>query len=107
MPPRRLTISTTPEVEAGVYADFVSVWHQPHQFILDFSVHTNPPQLIEVDGQQVLNVTARMVARVRIRPEQIFEIMKALNHQLTQWEQLQGKLQQHHEPPAPSPPPAS
>jgi tRNA(Phe) wybutosine-synthesizing methylase Tyw3 len=98
MPPRRLSLSATPEVESGVYADFVSVWHQPHLFILDFSVHTNPPQMIEVDGQQVLNVPARMVARVRIRPEQIFEIMKALNHQLTQWEKKQGQLRRD-EPP--------
>ncbi|HLU44743.1 MAG TPA: DUF3467 domain-containing protein [Natronosporangium sp.] len=98
--PRRLSLSTTPEVEAGVYADFVSVWHQPHQFILDFSVHTAPPQVVEVDGQRIINVPARMVSRVRLRPEQIFEIMKALNHQLTRWEKEQGKLTAPQEPPA-------
>jgi hypothetical protein len=105
--PRRLSLSTTPEVEAGVYADFVSVWHQPHLFVLDFSVHTNPPQVMEVEGQKVVNVPARMVARVRIRPEQIFEIMKALNQQLTRWEKEQGKQQRHEEPPAPPQPPES
>ena len=98
--PRRLSLSTTPEIEAGVYADFVSVWHQPHQFILDFSVHTAPPQVIEVDGTRVINVPARMVSRVRIRPEQIFEIMKALNQQLTRWEKEQGKATRLQEPPA-------
>jgi tRNA(Phe) wybutosine-synthesizing methylase Tyw3 len=98
--PRRLSLSSSPEVEAGVYADFVSVWHQPHLFVLDFSVHTNPPQVIEVGGKQVINVPARMVARVRIRPEQIFEIMKALNQQLTRWEAEQGKTRPPSEPPA-------
>ncbi|HLV57633.1 MAG TPA: DUF3467 domain-containing protein [Natronosporangium sp.] len=98
--PRRLSISATPEVEAGVYADFVSVWHQPHLFVLDFSVHTNPPQVVEVDGRKMVNVPARMVARVRIRPEQIFEIMKALNHQLSRWEREQGKAPGREEPPA-------
>jgi hypothetical protein len=97
--PRRLSLSSTPEVEAGVYADFVSVWHQPHLFVLDFSVHTNPPQVIEVSGQKVVNVPARMVARVRIRPEQIFEIMKALNQQLSRWEKEQGRSTRPEEPP--------
>jgi hypothetical protein len=99
--PRRLSLSTTPDVEAGVYADFVSVWHQPHQFILDFSVHTSPPQVIEVEGKQVVNVPARMVARVRLRPEQIFEIMKALNQQLSRWEKEQGRAPRTEEPPQP------
>lgn len=97
--PRRLSLSTSPETETGVYADFVSVWHQPHQFVLDFSVHTSPPQVVETDGKKVVNVPARMVARVRIRPEQIFEIMKALNQQLTRWEKEQGKAPREEEPP--------
>jgi hypothetical protein len=97
--PRRLSLSVTPEVEAGVYADFVSVWHQPHLFVLDFSVHTNPPQVLEVEGRQIINVPARMVARVRIRPEQIFEIMKALNQQLSRWEKEQGRAARPDEPP--------
>jgi len=99
--PRRLSVSATPDVEAGVYADFVSVWHQPHLFVLDFSVHTNPPQVVEVDGQRVVNVPARMVTRVRIRPEQIWEIMKALEQQLSRWEKEQGRTQRPVEPPAP------
>lgn len=98
--PRRLSVSATPDVEAGVYADFVSVWHQPHLFVLDFSVHTNPPQVVEVEGQRVVNVPARMVARVRIRPEQIWEIMKALEQQLSRWEKEQGRTQRPEDPPA-------
>lgn len=98
--PRRLSLSTSPEVEAGTYADFVSVWHQPHQFVLDFSTYTGPPQVMESEGKQVLNVPARMVARLRVRPEQIFEIMKALNQQLSRWEKEQGKLPRTEEPPS-------
>jgi Protein of unknown function (DUF3467) len=99
--PRRLSVTAAPEVEAGVYADFVSVWHQPHLFILDFSVHTNPPSVIDVDGQKMVNVPARMVSRVRIRPEQIWEIMKALEQQLSRWEKEQGRTTpRREEPPA-------
>src|SRR5690606_8451011 len=68
--PRRLNVAATPEVETGVYADFVRVWHLPSSFVLDFSVHTNPPQIAEVDGQKVINLPARMVSRVRIPPSQ-------------------------------------
>lgn len=82
-----------------MYADFVSVWHQPHLFVLDFSTHTSPPQVIEVEGQRVVNVPARMVARVRIRPEQIWEIMKALEQQLSRWEKEQGRASRQEEPP--------
>lgn len=89
--PRRLNVAATPEVETGVYADFVRVWHLPSSFVLDFSVHTNPPQITEVDGQKVINMPARMVSRVRIPPSQIFEIMKALEKQLSLWEAEQGK----------------
>jgi uncharacterized protein DUF3467 len=100
--PRRLSVTATPEVETGVYADFVSVWHQPYQFILDFSVHTNPPQVIDADGQKMVNVPARMVARVRIRPEQIWEIMKALEQQLSRWEKEQGRTTPRREEPPPA-----
>lgn len=97
--PQRFSLSATPEVEAGVYADFVGVWHQPHCFVLDFSVHTNPPKVIEIDGQQVVNVPARLVARVRVPPGQVFEIMKALEKQLSLWEREQDRKPGRQAPP--------
>jgi len=89
--PRRLNVEATPEVQAGVYADFVGVWHQANSFVLDFSVYTSPPRVVEIDGQKVVNLNARMVSRVRVPPSQVFEIMKALEQQLSRWEREQGK----------------
>lgn len=89
--PQRLNVEVTPEIQAGVYADFVGVWHQPNCFVLDFSVCTNPPKVVEVGGQKMINLPARMVARVRIPPSQVFEVMKALEQQLSRWEQEQGR----------------
>ena len=43
------------------------------------------------EGNRVLNVPARMTARVRIPPAQVFEIMKALEAQLTAWERETGR----------------
>jgi hypothetical protein len=62
----------------GTYADFVSVWHSRDTFVLDFAVLAQP-----ATPQQV---SARVVTRVRIPPSQVFEIMKALEQQLTAWE---------------------
>ena len=62
----------------GTYADFVSVWHSRDAFVLDFAVLAQPATA------QGLN--ARVVTRVRIPPSQVFEIMKALEQQLTAWE---------------------
>jgi hypothetical protein len=66
----------------GSYADFVSVWHSRDVFVLDFAVlsqPTTPSQLV-----------AQVVARVRIPPSQVFEIMKALEQQLSAWERERG-----------------
>jgi len=62
----------------GTYADFVSVWHSRDAFVLDFAVLAQP-----TTPQQL---SARVVTRVRIPPSQVFEIMKALEQQLTAWE---------------------
>lgn len=62
----------------GTYADFVSVWHSRDVFVLDFAVLSQPTTPAQL--------SARVVSRVRIPPTQVFEIMKALEQQLTAWE---------------------
>ena len=90
-PERRLNISATSEMESGVYADFATLWHTSDIFTLDFGAMTRPAQLIQGDtGQPVIDVNARLVARVRIPPQQVFELMKALEQQLSAWEQETG-----------------
>jgi len=86
-PPRVIRFNVPTEVEAGVYANFVSLWHQPDSFVLDFSVFTAPPQLQTNDDEPpFLDLPARIVARVRIPPQQVFELMKALGTELSAWE---------------------
>jgi hypothetical protein len=92
-PESRLEVSITPEVEAGLYANFASVWHTPDGFVLDFAVFTRPPGLA-VDpqsGQRYMSHPTRIVSRVRIPPAQVFELMRALEQQLTQFENETGR----------------
>jgi hypothetical protein len=76
------------EQEAGTYANFAGVWHGADGFVLDFAVVTQPPQPGEDtdSGQSVTQVNARVVSRVRIPTSQAWELMRALNEQLSQWE---------------------
>lgn len=85
--PARINLNLPPEQEAGSYANFAGVWHGADGFVLDFAVVTQPPQPDEDPaGQQVMNVNARVVSRVRIPTSQAWELMRALNEQLGQWE---------------------
>ena len=83
------------DVVPGVYADFVSVWHTPQAFTFDFAALVAPPELGRSDdGSDAMILKSRVVARVRVPPEQVFEIMKALEHQLTAWESERANRQQ-------------
>lgn len=92
-PPRQFEIDLPPEAIAGHYADFANVWHTPNVFIMDFVTLAQPPRE-EVDaesGEAHLVVPARVVSRIRIPPEQVFELAKALTQQLEFWEQETGR----------------
>lgn len=83
---------TLPEdTELGVHADFARVWHTEEAFVLDFAAITGPLQAGEDDaGNPVTLVDARVSARVRLAPTHVFELMKALEQQLSQWEAETG-----------------
>ncbi|MFF3664513.1 DUF3467 domain-containing protein [Microtetraspora malaysiensis] len=91
-PESRLEVTISPEVEAGQYANFASVWHTRDGFILDFAVITRPPAMADdpQSGTQYVSVPTRIVSRVRIPPAQVFELMKALEQQLTAFEKETG-----------------
>jgi len=81
------------ENEAGVPADFANIWHTRTSLVLDFAVAKGPPRLVEdTDGTGPRAVVeAKIVSRVRIPPEQAFEIARALTQQLDLWEQETGR----------------
>lgn len=90
---QRFEIEVSGDVEAGVHADFASIWHTQDTFVLDFASLRRPPYLTEdADaGRQVAVMPVRVVARVKIPPGQVFELMKALEAQLSAWETDTGR----------------
>ena len=90
--PPRMRVSMPDDKAQGVYADFVSVWHTNDVFTFDFAALTRPVSRVEdEDGSTVAQAQAQIVARVRVPPSQVFEIMKALERQLTAWEHETGR----------------
>lgn len=91
--PRQFEIDLPPDAIDGHYADFANVWHTPNVFVMDFVALAQPPRE-DVDpetGERVTTVPARVVSRIRIPPEQVFELAKALTQQLEFWEQETGR----------------
>ena len=92
-PEQRFVIEISPDIEPGVHADFVSIWHTADTFVLDFASLRQPPQLSEdaETGQRVIVLPTRIVARVKLPGGHVWELMRTLNQQLSAWEQETGR----------------
>ena len=86
-PSRELRIEVPPEIQPGVYANFLSVWHTPYEFTLDFAA-TQPTE--EQDG--TVTVPCRVVTRVKVPVTVMFDILRALNENMTQYERVFGEI---------------
>lgn len=87
--PQEFQIDVPDAMEVGIPADFASVWHTPTSFILDFIAVKQPPRpQTDPETGQVRNVVVpgKVASRVRIPPQQVFELAKALTMQLDAWE---------------------
>ena len=88
--PIRFQVEVPPDAEAGVPAEFANIWHTRTSCVLDFAVPKGPPQVVDDDAGRRAVVTAKVVTRVRIPPQQAFEIARALTQQLDMWEKETG-----------------
>jgi uncharacterized protein DUF3467 len=87
--PTNFQIMLPPELEGGVYANFLAAWHTAYEFTLDFSA-TQPPQAADADD--AVNVPCRVVARVKIPVTLVFDVIRALNEQMTKYESEFGEI---------------
>lgn len=88
---RPMKITLPPGMASGVYADFVAVWHSRDVFTLDFVSLSGPTGNTDLQAGPGATRQAEIAARVRIPPSQVFEMMKALETQLSAWERETGK----------------
>lgn len=98
MVPANFQIQLSPELEGGTYANFLSVWHSPHEFTFDFAVTQPGFSQDPNDPASPVTVPCRVVARLKIPPTLVFEIMRALNQNMTGYEQTFGEIRRP-EPP--------
>lgn len=68
----------------GTYANFLVVSHGPHEFTLDFC------QLLPSGEQGQVN--AEVVSRIRIAPTMVGQVLRALNTNLSNYEDKFGSV---------------
>ena len=88
--PIELQLDVPPELEGGTYANVLNVWHTAYEFTLDFGVmqQVGEPE----DPDAAVQVPVRVVSRVRIPVTLLFEVLKALNTNMTGYESTFGSI---------------
>ena len=81
-PERRVNLHTSPEVMAGVYANFANVSHSDYEFTLTFARVEH-----EIDDEEVPGV---VVSSVNMSPRFVRELIDALQDAWSKWETRQG-----------------
>lgn len=76
------------ELEVGEYANFLAVWHSPHDFTLDFAVTGQPTP---TDDGKVM-VPCRVIARIKIPPTVAEDMLQALAANITRYENVAGPV---------------
>ena len=92
-----LRISVPDDVQPGVYANGAMVWHSPYEFTIDF--FSTQPSAPDAPGV----VPCLVTSRVKIPPTVIFDLLKALNDNMTRYEGQFGEIRRVE----PLPPPAA
>ncbi len=73
------------DLAAGVYSNVTAVWHSPHEFTPDFAV-------IEPTQDEAQGMNCRVVSRVRIPSTVMFDLLRALNENMTRYEARFGEI---------------
>ena len=79
---RHINLHTTPEVMAGVYANFATVSHSDYEFTLTFSRVDH-----EVEAEEVPGV---VVSRVSLSARAMRELIDAMEDNWSKWQTKEG-----------------
>jgi hypothetical protein len=79
-------LNLPPELVPGADANGAMVWHTAYEFTLDFvAIQPASPESPGV-------VPCQVVSRVKIPPTVIFDLMKALNENMSKYEEQFGEI---------------
>lgn len=95
-PETHFRIDVPPEEIGGRYANFLTVWHTGHEFTLDFAA-TQPPQANADDADAPVVIPCHVTSRVRIPVSLVFDILRALNENMTRYEERFGPIHRPHD----------
>jgi len=84
------TLNVPPELGGGTYANSMSAWHTPYEFTLDFAVAESP--IVPDDPEEPLQVPAWLVSRLKIPVTLVFDVLRTLNIQMTDYEERYGEI---------------
>ncbi len=79
---RQINIHTSPEVMAGVYANFANVSHSDYEFTITFARIDH-----EVDDDEIPGV---VVSRVNLSPRFMRELIDAMEDNYSKWQTREG-----------------
>jgi hypothetical protein len=85
-------VRTPHDVARGTYANGVSVWFSHTEFTVDFLVSLPSEPATDSAGDPVMVVPQEVVARLKIPPPLVFELMRNLNSSMDKYEQRYGKI---------------
>ena len=81
-PDRHINIQVSPEMMAGVYANFANVSHSDYEFTITFARVDHEVETGEIPGI--------IVSRVSLSPRFMHELMSALEDNYSRWEAREG-----------------
>ena len=76
---RRINIHATPEIMAGVYANFANVSHSDYEFSITFI-------RLDHESETEEEVNGVVVSRVNMSPRFIRELIEAMNDNFSKWQ---------------------
>ncbi|HWH33543.1 MAG TPA: DUF3467 domain-containing protein [Egibacteraceae bacterium] len=87
-PPQQPAVQITvpDDAKRGEYANFLVVTHSPHEFTLDFCQ--------VVTGTDPERMQAEVVSRVKLAPTMVGKVIRALNDNLTGYEEKFGLVKE-------------
>ena len=81
-PERHINLHTSPEVMAGIYANFANVSHSDYEFTITFARVDH-----EVEAEEVPGV---VVSRISLSPKVMRELINAMEDNWSKWSTKEG-----------------